>query len=45
MDHQPSSILWYEGYADIVPPLTATMGWRVWRMEVGENSKLFYGLY
>lgn len=37
MDHQQGSLLWYEGDADSVPSFSATMGWRVWGMEAGEN--------
>lgn len=45
MDRPEDSIIWNESDADIVPSFTSTLGWRIWRMEDGENSPLFYGVY
>lgn len=45
MDHQQSSFVWDESDVDIVPSFFASMGGRVWRVEAGENCRLFFRFY
>lgn len=37
MDHTTGSFIWNEGDADFVSSFTSTLGWRIWRLEAGEN--------
>lgn len=45
MDNQQSSFIWNEGDADSFSSLIAIMGWGIWWVEAGKNSRLFHGFY
>lgn len=45
MDHQQGSFIRNEGDVDSLPSLIATMGGRIWRVEIGKDSWLFLGFH